>query len=152
MQHPLPESRPSDATAVVRSKAFSPASSLCEPDADPVRSNVWPFCPRYGAAYVCTLGVAACAANEVVPRSIPYTMCSVCEGLRLRWFVPNGTNPGGRGLFYTCLLYTSDAADEEDSVVLGGRSIIKKKKTNIKKKKRQIEQMRKDKLHICKQK
>src|SRR5665648_1285446 len=30
--------------------------------------------------------------------------------------------------FYTCLLYTSDAADEEDSVDLGGRRIIKKKK------------------------
>ena len=30
----------------------------------------------------------------------------------------------------TCLLYTSDAADEEDSVDLGGRRIIKKKKRN----------------------
>src|SRR5665648_902142 len=30
--------------------------------------------------------------------------------------------------FDTCLLYTSDAADEEDSVDLGGRRIIKKKK------------------------
>src|SRR5665648_1262115 len=30
--------------------------------------------------------------------------------------------------FYTCLLYTSDAADEEESVDLGGRRIIKKKK------------------------
>src|SRR5665648_1272412 len=29
-----------------------------------------------------------------------------------------------------CLLYTSDAADEEDSVDLGGRRIIKKKKQN----------------------
>eukprot|EP00658_Telonema_sp_P-2_P065423 TRINITY_DN54665_c0_g1_i1.p2 TRINITY_DN54665_c0_g1~~TRINITY_DN54665_c0_g1_i1.p2 ORF type:complete len:114 (-),score=21.90 TRINITY_DN54665_c0_g1_i1:94-435(-) len=29
----------------------------------------------------------------------------------------------------SCLLYTSDAADEEDSVDLGGRRIIKKKKT-----------------------
>ena len=29
--------------------------------------------------------------------------------------------------FYPCLLYTSDAADEEDSVDLGGRRIIKKK-------------------------
>ena len=29
-----------------------------------------------------------------------------------------------------CLLYTSDAADEEDSVDLGGRCIIKKKKMN----------------------
>eukprot|EP00658_Telonema_sp_P-2_P027010 TRINITY_DN20954_c0_g3_i1.p1 TRINITY_DN20954_c0_g3~~TRINITY_DN20954_c0_g3_i1.p1 ORF type:complete len:319 (+),score=110.63 TRINITY_DN20954_c0_g3_i1:98-958(+) len=34
---------------------------------------------------------------------------------------------------YTCLLYTSDAADEEDSVDLGGRRIIKKKKTIEKK-------------------
>eukprot|EP00656_Telonema_subtile_P053442 TRINITY_DN7756_c0_g1_i3.p1 TRINITY_DN7756_c0_g1~~TRINITY_DN7756_c0_g1_i3.p1 ORF type:complete len:361 (-),score=88.77 TRINITY_DN7756_c0_g1_i3:8-1090(-) len=32
---------------------------------------------------------------------------------------------------YTCLLYTSDAADEEDSVDLGGRRIIKKKKKQI---------------------
>eukprot|EP00658_Telonema_sp_P-2_P022182 TRINITY_DN1885_c0_g1_i5.p1 TRINITY_DN1885_c0_g1~~TRINITY_DN1885_c0_g1_i5.p1 ORF type:complete len:152 (-),score=61.05 TRINITY_DN1885_c0_g1_i5:113-568(-) len=30
-----------------------------------------------------------------------------------------------------CLLYTSDAADEEDSVDLGGRRIIKKKKKKI---------------------
>src|SRR5664279_2838134 len=30
--------------------------------------------------------------------------------------------------FQVCLLYTSDAADEEDSVDLGGRRIIKKKK------------------------
>src|SRR5665648_719993 len=33
-----------------------------------------------------------------------------------------------------CLLYTSDAADEEDSVDLGGRRIIKKKKKRNKKK------------------
>eukprot|EP00658_Telonema_sp_P-2_P084373 TRINITY_DN9355_c0_g1_i7.p1 TRINITY_DN9355_c0_g1~~TRINITY_DN9355_c0_g1_i7.p1 ORF type:complete len:118 (+),score=43.34 TRINITY_DN9355_c0_g1_i7:148-501(+) len=32
-----------------------------------------------------------------------------------------------------CLLYTSDAADEEDSVDLGGRRIIKKKKKNMEK-------------------
>ena len=31
-------------------------------------------------------------------------------------------------MFFSCLLYTSDAADEEDSVDLGGRRIIKKKK------------------------
>eukprot|EP00658_Telonema_sp_P-2_P051623 TRINITY_DN39711_c0_g1_i1.p1 TRINITY_DN39711_c0_g1~~TRINITY_DN39711_c0_g1_i1.p1 ORF type:complete len:115 (+),score=27.23 TRINITY_DN39711_c0_g1_i1:146-490(+) len=30
-----------------------------------------------------------------------------------------------------CLLYTSDAADEEDSVDLGGRRIIKKKKIRV---------------------
>ena len=31
--------------------------------------------------------------------------------------------------FYSCLLYTSDAADERSSVDLGGRRIIKKKNT-----------------------
>ena len=31
----------------------------------------------------------------------------------------------------TCLLYTSDAADERSSVDLGGRRIIKKKKHTI---------------------
>ena len=30
---------------------------------------------------------------------------------------------------HSCLLYTSDAADERSSVDLGGRRIIKKKKT-----------------------
>ena len=33
-------------------------------------------------------------------------------------------------MFNSCLLYTSDAADEEDSVDLGGRRIIKKKEKN----------------------
>ena len=34
--------------------------------------------------------------------------------------------------FRSCLLYTSDAADERSSVDLGGRRIIKKKKNNRK--------------------
>src|SRR5665648_1249109 len=33
--------------------------------------------------------------------------------------------------YKTCLLYTSDAADEEDSVDIGGRRIIKKKKKKL---------------------
>ena len=36
------------------------------------------------------------------------------------------------GTSYTCLLYTSDAADERSSVDLGGRRIIKKKKNEHK--------------------
>eukprot|EP00658_Telonema_sp_P-2_P067749 TRINITY_DN56687_c0_g1_i1.p3 TRINITY_DN56687_c0_g1~~TRINITY_DN56687_c0_g1_i1.p3 ORF type:complete len:171 (-),score=49.99 TRINITY_DN56687_c0_g1_i1:89-601(-) len=39
------------------------------------------------------------------------------------------------GLWELCLLYTSDAADEEDSVDLGGRRIIKKKKKRDKRSK-----------------
>ena len=38
--------------------------------------------------------------------------------------------------YVTCLLYTSDAADEEDSVDLGGRRIIQKKRKIKKKKKK----------------
>ena len=37
---------------------------------------------------------------------------------------------GGFSLLDSCLLYTSDAADERSSVDLGGRRIIKKKKTD----------------------
>src|SRR5674536_111204 len=37
-----------------------------------------------------------------------------------------GLNAPGTVLATSCLLYTSDAADEEDSVDLGGRRIIKK--------------------------
>ena len=40
-------------------------------------------------------------------------------------FVDDGSKDG---TLHTCLLYTSDAADEEDSVDLGGRRILKKKK------------------------
>ena len=39
---------------------------------------------------------------------------------------------------YICLLYTSDAADEEDSVDLGGRRIIKKKKKKTKQRKKNL--------------
>ena len=35
----------------------------------------------------------------------------------------------GADVVYTCLLYTSDAADERSSVDLGGRRIIKQKNT-----------------------
>eukprot|EP00656_Telonema_subtile_P017904 TRINITY_DN19653_c0_g1_i2.p1 TRINITY_DN19653_c0_g1~~TRINITY_DN19653_c0_g1_i2.p1 ORF type:complete len:573 (+),score=114.21 TRINITY_DN19653_c0_g1_i2:109-1827(+) len=40
----------------------------------------------------------------------------------------NTTTTSNAGSIWGCLLYTSDAADEEDSVDLGGRRIIKKKK------------------------
>ncbi len=47
-------------------------------------------------------------------------------------FLRGGYNPGWHRqfrdhMFTTCLLYTSDAADERSSVDLGGRRIIKKK-------------------------
>src|SRR5665648_133153 len=50
---------------------------------------------------------------------IPWTLDDISN-----WFgeIPDSVN------YEACLLYTSDAADEEDSVDLGGRRIIKKKK------------------------
>ena len=44
-----------------------------------------------------------------------------------------------------CLLYTSDAADEEDSVDLGGRRNIKKKEKKIEKKKKREEKEKRKK-------
>mgnify|MGYP003380332109 CR=1 FL=1 len=51
--------------------------------------------------------------------------------------LPDGTRDEAylARLAETCLLYTSDAADERSSVDLGGRRIIKKKKKEHKKKK-----------------
>ena len=43
-------------------------------------------------------------------------------------FIDNKSEDGTRAIIRHCLLYTSDAADEEDSVDLGGRRIIKKKR------------------------
>ena len=45
----------------------------------------------------------------------------------------------------TCLLYTSDAADERSSVDLGGRRIIKKKKKKEKTKKKKMKKKKKKK-------
>src|SRR5664280_1200792 len=58
---------------------------------------------------------AASAVRNIAPR---------LPGFSTPWQMrANGANPTLR----SCLLYTSDAADEEDSVDLGGRRIIKKK-------------------------
>eukprot|EP00658_Telonema_sp_P-2_P027822 TRINITY_DN21422_c0_g1_i3.p1 TRINITY_DN21422_c0_g1~~TRINITY_DN21422_c0_g1_i3.p1 ORF type:complete len:512 (-),score=140.28 TRINITY_DN21422_c0_g1_i3:71-1606(-) len=43
-------------------------------------------------------------------------------------YYSGGVLAEAKALYTVCLLYTSDAADEEDSVDLGGRRIIKKKK------------------------
>src|SRR5674536_403833 len=52
-----------------------------------------------------------------------------------RFCCPSSARGAARQPVHPCLLYTSDAADEEDSVDLGGRRIIKKKKREKKKKK-----------------
>eukprot|EP00658_Telonema_sp_P-2_P082677 TRINITY_DN8786_c0_g1_i1.p3 TRINITY_DN8786_c0_g1~~TRINITY_DN8786_c0_g1_i1.p3 ORF type:complete len:106 (-),score=20.69 TRINITY_DN8786_c0_g1_i1:19-336(-) len=54
--------------------------------------------------------------------------------LRLEFIV--SLTPPHHTSYSICLLYTSDAADEEDSVDLGGRRIIKKKKKKRKQRKK----------------
>ena len=47
------------------------------------------------------------------------------ECLRFLDIQKNSLSEAGKSMLDACLLYTSDAADEEDSVDLGGRRIIK---------------------------
>src|SRR5678816_369420 len=81
------------------------------------------------------------------PRERVIGMAGVLDTARYRTFLAQALDVsmgdiqamvlGGHGdtmvplISYTCLLYTSDAADERSSVDLGGRRIIKKKKKNI---------------------
>ena len=52
------------------------------------------------------------------------------------------------GQFSTCLLYTSDAADERSSVDLGGRRIIKKKNMSSIRNCTSIQTYKKDKVSM----
>ena len=52
--------------------------------------------------------------------------CRECEFASVHTYPRNGNSNSAH--VGHCLLYTSDAADEEDSVELGGRRVIKKKK------------------------
>ena len=57
-------------------------------------------------------------------------------------------NLSGIPCFKTCLLYTSDAADERSSVDLGGRRIIKKKKKRDNESRRQVQKRNKERNNI----
>src|SRR5665648_1274115 len=81
----------------------------------------------------------------IITGSKGYIIVNSCHKQLIVWVLKNHTQPltyHGKRFFgnlnvcnthftlaWNCLLYTSDAADEEDSVDLGGRRIIKKKKT-----------------------
>ena len=67
--------------------------------------------------------------GDVYKRQLQLSSNEVCPGDAVDFYVPWGYDyyiNFGDGA-YTCLLYTSDAADERSSVDLGGRRIIKKK-------------------------
>ena len=60
------------------------------------------------------------------PHKIPATVLSRCQRFDFRR-IPAPEIAGHLRHIVTCLLYTSDAADERSSVDLGGRRLINKK-------------------------
>src|SRR5664279_5024726 len=76
----------------------------------PLRSTPWRPRTRGWHGCDCPRNLEPCCSHVPRPTSSPPTV------------------PCTDAINTICLLYTSDAADEEDSVDLGGRRIIKKKK------------------------
>eukprot|EP00658_Telonema_sp_P-2_P059726 TRINITY_DN4885_c0_g1_i3.p1 TRINITY_DN4885_c0_g1~~TRINITY_DN4885_c0_g1_i3.p1 ORF type:complete len:114 (-),score=13.24 TRINITY_DN4885_c0_g1_i3:76-417(-) len=72
-----------------------------------------------------------CIGNSLCRAWPTWCWCSIFRK-GSRWGHCNDWSRGSTGRTMCCLLYTSDAADEEDSVDLGGRRIIKKKNKNKK--------------------
>ena len=70
--------------------------------------------------------------SEMCIRDSDYVVVPMTGGA-LTLETPEGTNlaPLTPGQSYTCLLYTSDAADATYSVDLGGRRILQKKKRDV---------------------
>eukprot|EP00658_Telonema_sp_P-2_P085324 TRINITY_DN9705_c0_g1_i5.p1 TRINITY_DN9705_c0_g1~~TRINITY_DN9705_c0_g1_i5.p1 ORF type:complete len:448 (+),score=83.14 TRINITY_DN9705_c0_g1_i5:195-1538(+) len=79
------------------------------------------FCPSCGNHTLYKVSVQS-SANGLTQMEFRRSKKNTTRGTRYSIPLPKG------GRYNTCLLYTSDAADEEDSVDLGGRRIIKKKK------------------------
>src|SRR5678815_5241144 len=65
---------------------------------------------------------------EPVPGPTTDRMAEYAKKYRMAMVVPVYEREQAGVYYNTCLLYTSDAADERSSVDLGGRRIIKKKK------------------------
>ena len=74
-----------------------------------------------GSAKVCVARICARSPSCGMMGGLPWMSAPEPKSARLTAWV-NIASPS------TCLLYTSDAADERSSVDLGGRRIIKKKK------------------------
>ena len=92
----------------------------------------------------------SCALLPTVNSSTKAFITPHCSGLvswasSIRtWSIPpSNLNKTQGAIPSRCLLYTSDAADEEDSVDIGGRRIIKKKKKEKKKKKKEKKKKKK---------
>ena len=103
------------------------SSPAVNPACDPYGavSDVW-YSFNSGPSSTCTITVESVTA-EPVSVAI-YSACNALQYIICEVEMDAPLDLTGLDL-YTCLLYTSDAADERSSVDLGGRRIIKKKKT-----------------------
>ena len=73
------------------------------------------------------MGSEMCIRDRLWQAIVP---AATANATPLMALVVNGMNDVLNSQGYTCLLYTSDAADERSMVELGGRRIIQKKKKN----------------------
>src|SRR5450756_3250062 len=89
------------------------------------RRGPWVLGSGAGSPDSCTLRLSRSASAASTTKTLlsPFRMCDIA----LSSAIPE------RKSLLTCLLYTSDAADDLLCVDLGGRRIIKKKKKKIKK-------------------
>src|SRR5665648_1220485 len=106
---------------------ISPMGIWKNSTSDPTGSNTKGSEAYYSVYSDCRAWVKAGTIDYIVPQiywEIGYKIADY-ETL-VKWWSNEVKNSSVT--LYICLLYTSDAADEEDSVDLGGRRIIKKKK------------------------
>src|SRR5664279_3063304 len=71
--------------------------------------------------------IALCTRTPTLASALAYASVTFCPAATLPPWPTIGAVPSASmalALPLSCLLYTSDAADEEDSVDLGGRRII----------------------------
>ena len=60
---------------------------------------------------------------QLIIADVPYNIGNNFYGSNPMWYIGGDNKNGESKLAKNCLLYTSDAADEEDSVEHGGRRI-----------------------------
>src|SRR5665648_1286971 len=101
------------------------ASLICT-----VRFSISPLIMLFSFTVAFTWYLIFAAYAVVITRPSPITPIRIIVNKRILLLLLNISSFMKVYPLYACLLYTSDAADEEDSVDLGGRRIIKKK--NIK--------------------
>ena len=94
-------------------------------------TNPWVYPQRGFLAFSIIQGSGKRFISERAMRSLHFSVSAFWGAVHaIKQVAPQATISFNKFLFISvefCLLYTSDAADEEDSVDLGGRRIIKKK-------------------------